>query len=695
MSTPVTAETSEALESLQSPLCKDCRTALDRWGSEKDIAKAGDGRPSRGPPETILLQANSRLKERVATGCRLCAMVYDSFEGETGSFESTTFRRKATDDPNGGPDPEVWGYVRSWRSGGPPNDKYSETDLSIRRWRPNVEMKWSARLHRVKDRTCTDCSDGTPRDIQTRNPPPWDLMRTWLKDCIDNHQGACKSAGLNFLPTRLLNVGTLNEPQLRIQLRDKIPPGSNYLTLSHCWGPIVPKRLLLENLEQFRQEIPTEGLSRTFQDAIYASRKLGEQHIWIDSLCIIQNSSEDWQKEAAMMGQVYASGLCNLAATAATEGSQGLFLDKLPVPQVQIDIDGTNDLWHLNENPGYHWGSILNFAPLNWRGWVFQERFLSTRVIHFGRSRVYWECGQKKCCEWPDKGTERDLSATSWTDQSKSFWQEILKGSGKVEKDEAVKIWNAIIDYYTSHSTFTYITDKLVAIGGLASRVQKSTQCRYLAGLWEHDLPSQLMWDVGKGHSDDNDSSHYVAPSWSWASVHVPIGRYFGGRVKYVPSTVIEVRDIDIQLATGNELGQVKGGSLTLVGRLGLMKDMDVLKVGEDGEWRFDGVEVRLDRRNRIVDASSQQLYLLLVEDQRKDESYEGAGLVLQHLETNENLGEENVFKRAGFFRFWFNKTMKNTIAELQENFDGTALAKQVLTESEKDEKSRHLIKII
>lgn len=142
----------------ESPLCKDCRKALDLWGSEKDIAKAGDGRPSRGPPETLLTHVESTLQERVATGCRLCAMVYDSFEGETGSFEGASFRRHKRDGPNANAESETWGYIRSWRQGGPPNDVYRDTDISIRRFRPNVEMKFSVRLHRVDEKQCTGAS---------------------------------------------------------------------------------------------------------------------------------------------------------------------------------------------------------------------------------------------------------------------------------------------------------------------------------------------------------------------------------------------------------------------------------------------------------------------------------------------------------------------------------------------------------
>lgn len=521
-------------------------------------------------------------------------------------------------------------------------------------------------------------------------------MKKWLKECTDTHEGPCKPTSSSFIPTRLLNVGTLLDPILRLELRGDIADGTKYFTLSHCWGPIVPKRLLLENLSEFRKNIPTEGLSKTFEEAIYATRVLEMRYIWIDSLCIIQNSAGDWQEEAKMMGQVYASGLCNLAATAASEGSQGLFLDKLPTPQVMIEINDTRDLWHLNENPGFHWPDILNFAPLNWRGWVFQERFLSTRVIHFGRSRVYWECGKKKCCEWTGHTEESELIPNHTTGQAKSYWQNILNGSKKVDKDEAVNLWNAITDHYSSHSAFTYVTDKLLAIGGLAARVQESTKSRYFAGLWKHDMPSQLLWDVGKEGADESPASSYVASSWSWASVHVPIGRSKITRGNnYTPLPAIEILNVDIDLVTGNEFGQVKGGSMTLAGRLGLVENIKVFQAGEDSELRFEWIELRLDRKQDPGKDGDAQLYLLLVEDDHKEESYQGAGLALQHIKDEHTLEEKNVFKRIGFFQFWKNKNMKDAIGELQDNFDNTRFAKDLPITSEYGGKPRYIVKLI
>lgn len=54
-------------------------------------------------------------------------------------------------------------------------------------------------------------------------------------------------------------------------------------------------------IEDFRRGISLSGLPRTFQDAISVTRKLGVRFLWIDSLCVIQNSSADWEEESEKM----------------------------------------------------------------------------------------------------------------------------------------------------------------------------------------------------------------------------------------------------------------------------------------------------------------------------------------------------------------------------------------------------------
>ncbi|CAG9942401.1 unnamed protein product [Clonostachys rosea f. rosea IK726] len=90
----------------------------------------------------------------------------------------------------------------------------------------------------------------------------------------------------------------------------------DYATLSHCWGGQSIIKLTTDALAQFQKKIETASLPQTFRDAILVARRLGIRYLWIDSLCIIQDSLQDWQKEAALMGEVYSNSTLNVMATA-------------------------------------------------------------------------------------------------------------------------------------------------------------------------------------------------------------------------------------------------------------------------------------------------------------------------------------------------------------------------------------------
>jgi hypothetical protein len=115
------------------------------------------------------------------------------------------------------------------------------------------------------------------------------------------------------MPTRVLEVSATT-----IRLRCGMAKSSfEYLALSHMWGENHSQqlRLLEANLLAFETEIPMHKLasSATFLEAIRMTRILGYRYIWIDSLCIIQDSSSDWEYEAARMAIVYGNAVCNIA----------------------------------------------------------------------------------------------------------------------------------------------------------------------------------------------------------------------------------------------------------------------------------------------------------------------------------------------------------------------------------------------
>jgi Heterokaryon incompatibility protein (HET) len=232
----------------------------------------------------------------------------------------------------------------------------------------------------------------------TGSKETWDVALQWLQHCKTTHSKCNQTSQANWLPTRVLNVGTFSEPCLRLHITDERPPNSQYITLSHCWGQLQIKRLLKANISEFSEGIDVAELPKTFQDAVVIARRLGIRFLWIDSLCIIQDSEEDWIKESSSMGNVYRNSLCNIAATAAPDGRTGCFLQHNPVlaRTCRIRIDGLpgpapkSKVYDLVQSN--FWQYSIDFAPLIRRGWILQERVLAPRVIHYGESQLFWEC---------------------------------------------------------------------------------------------------------------------------------------------------------------------------------------------------------------------------------------------------------------------------------------------------------------
>jgi len=149
-----------------------------------------------------------------------------------------------------------------------------------------------------------------------------------------------------------------------------------YMTLSHCWGSAEFIRLLMSNMEEFRRGRPISSLPQNFRDAIAVTRRFSIRYLWIDSLCIIQDSVTDWKSESSMMRDVYANSVCNIAAAASQNPYQGLFrtrrLDEILRIVEAHWADRPKLSLLVNMDEGEYWLAQLDSAPLLRRGWVIQ-----------------------------------------------------------------------------------------------------------------------------------------------------------------------------------------------------------------------------------------------------------------------------------------------------------------------------------
>jgi Heterokaryon incompatibility protein (HET) len=173
------------------------------------------------------------------------------------------------------------------------------------------------------------------------------------------------------------------------------------------------------------KEIPFDQLSKAFQEAITVTRTMGIQYIWIDSLCIIQNSTKDWKEQFVTMGEVYSNSFCNVAATGAIDGGGGCFVNRNPAfirsltlqlpdlgtrnarlkekPREALDGNRPKTDWeflrfNIPDQGGEYtlldmdlWRTEVDSSALCSRAWVPQERLLAPKMIHFGERQVFFE----------------------------------------------------------------------------------------------------------------------------------------------------------------------------------------------------------------------------------------------------------------------------------------------------------------
>ncbi|KAF2824701.1 HET-domain-containing protein [Ophiobolus disseminans] len=205
------------------------------------------------------------------------------------------------------------------------------------------------------------------------------LTKQWLRQCTESHDRCNARAPGSWAPTRLLDVGTAkDDPIILVNGSTCLVDSQPYATLSHFWGRNQIINARMDNIQEFHQGIQFATLPKTWRDAIYVARSIGIRYLWIDALCIIQDSAKDWQRESSMMSMLYRYGFINIAATGAASGNEGCFWDR--DPRAVLSTETTLEWIYPNERQTARyrvvpeariWAQKLMDEPLNQRGWVF------------------------------------------------------------------------------------------------------------------------------------------------------------------------------------------------------------------------------------------------------------------------------------------------------------------------------------
>ena len=157
------------------------------------------------------------------------------------------------------------------------------------------------------------------------------MAKACIEECVRTHT-KCQAIttypiGSALLPTRLIDCS--NPDRLRIVETNPDMRGL-YVALSYVWGEPQPHRTTKANLTYYKVRIDSAILPQTIRDAVWVTRALGIGWLWIDSICIIQDSEKDWEQESERMSHVYQNGFCNIVTAYSDGPDGGLFSDRDP-----------------------------------------------------------------------------------------------------------------------------------------------------------------------------------------------------------------------------------------------------------------------------------------------------------------------------------------------------------------------------
>ncbi|KAF2804646.1 HET-domain-containing protein [Mytilinidion resinicola] len=362
---------------------------------------------------------------------------------------------------------------------------------------------------------------------------------------IDHYFQSCDiGAGMEtvrFVDVRSKSIKTFHNESLE---------DIRYIALSYVWGKPVPNSPpVLELTASSSEDLEADGAldrmgtPKTIQDVIDLAIALGIQYVWIDRLCIRQDSNEDKGKQIGKMHAIYNASYITVVAAAGIDvhhGLPGFRPDTRHVEQEEVlvvppcETDCRKD--HAHDTKGM---SLLTSAKSflreehyledttwNRRGWTMQERVLARRSLIFTDEQVYWACSDATFFE--DSFCE--LAFPRFQFFSRRSAELNLKSSARTyseHRDPKERSWatyTLLVRRY-SKRLLSFEGDGHDAFAAILQALEAGSGETFIWGLPASHFELGLSWTTFEGQQRRTEAStlpmtslkrrvHF--PSWSW-----------------------------------------------------------------------------------------------------------------------------------------------------------------------------------
>ena len=294
----------------------------------------------------------------------------------------------------------------------------------------------------------------------------------------------------------------------------KANSGEKYVALSYVWGAGCSQfRTTKANLTFLQSEgslcerRSRDNLPGAIQRAMHFTSLLDVEFLWVDCLCIVQDDPIHAASQINSMASIYSNSYLTLCAADGVDAESGLLGIRQcsPPRNVQQDVlvfaDGLMSSTWVKRLP-------VKVSVYDERGWTFQERVLSRRILSFTESGLEWRCREASAEEQSLEVTRHPSASTnSIILRANTSWPDL-------------RAWDDLISEYMRRN-LTYEEDILRAFSGILESLGSSMLGGFFFGLPQLFFDAALLWVPKKNLTRREGVKSGIVknalPSWSWA----------------------------------------------------------------------------------------------------------------------------------------------------------------------------------
>ncbi|KAK7566810.1 heterokaryon incompatibility protein-domain-containing protein [Phyllosticta citricarpa] len=389
------------------------------------------------------------------------------------------------------------------------------------------------------------------------------LIRSWLEQCLHEHKGRCGDSferdEVNFKRVaKAAHFGVLDIVEMRLT---SLPQRSNgkspvsrkkstaasasdsssdeesdfdsegslfepYVALSYVWGSKEDQQgfeKLLTNLNNvltrgFRHAIEEDlkGMPKVIQSSVDLVRRLGYRYLWIDSICIVQDSNRSWKWNSQVMDRIYSNAEFTICAADGINAKAGLVAFDSPEASSEQVIERCGPGLRLMISRDVE--SQIASSAWNSRAWTFQERLLSRRCLIFTQGRVFFQCRKATFSE--------DIVASPQASKTSAWSLDLVRSPlALLNKLEERPVWFYMhcVELFSGRC-LTKSTDVLAAFNGVSNLIESAMSGPLCFGLPTSHFDLALLWTPQEALKRRVGGDF---PSWSWCGWEGGSALYF------------------------------------------------------------------------------------------------------------------------------------------------------------------------